>query len=45
MGVGHIVLALCRPGRSVHATLGGVSALGEGWRTPMGGPFDRYLHT
>ncbi len=45
MGVGHIVLALGRPGRSVQATLGVVSALGEGWRTPMGGQIDRYLQT
>ncbi len=43
--VGHLVLALGRPGRSVQATLGIVSALGEGWRTPAGGQVDRYLQT
>jgi S1-C subfamily serine protease len=43
--VGHLVLALGRPGSSVQATLGIVSALGEGWRTPAGGQVDRYLQT
>ncbi len=43
--VGHIVLALGRPGRSVMATLGIVSALGKPWRTPAGGNIDRYLQT
>jgi S1-C subfamily serine protease len=43
--VGHLVLALGRPGRTVQATLGIVSALGEGWRTPPGGQVDRYLQT
>ncbi len=43
--VGHLVLALGRPGRTVQATLGIVSALGEGWRTPRGGQVDRYLQT
>ena len=43
--VGHLVLALGRPGKSVLATLGIVSALGEGWRTPNGGRIDRYLQT
>ena len=43
--VGHIVLALGRPGRTVQATMGIVSALGEGWRTPPGGQIDRYLQT
>ena len=45
MGVGHLVLALGRPGRTVQATFGIVSALGESWRTPMGGQVDRYLQT
>lgn len=45
MSVGHLVLALGRPGRTVQATLGVVSALGDGWRTPMGGQIDRYLAT
>lgn len=43
--VGHLVLALGRPGPSVLATLGVVSALGEGWRTPLGGRIDRLLQT
>ena len=43
--VGHLVLALGRPGKSVLATLGVVSALGEGWRTPAGGRLDSYLQT
>lgn len=43
--VGHLVLALGRPGRMVQATLGVVSALGQGWRTPPGGQIDRYLQT
>lgn len=41
--VGHLVLALGRPGKSALATLGIVSALGEGWRTPSGGRVDQYL--
>lgn len=45
MSVGHIVLALARPGRTVQATFGIVSALGEGWRTPLGGQIARYLQT
>jgi S1-C subfamily serine protease len=45
MGVGRFVLALARPGRTVQATFGVVSALGDGWRTPMGGQIDRYLQT
>ncbi len=43
--VGHLVLALGRPGKTVMATLGVVSALGESWRTPAGGLLDRYLQT
>ena len=43
--VGHLVLAVGRPGPSVLATLGIVSALGGTWRTPAGGRLDRYLQT
>ena len=43
--VGHLVLALGRPGPTVLATLGIVSALGDAWRTPAGGTLDRYLQT
>ena len=45
MSVGHIALALGRPGRTVQATLGLISALGDSWRTPVGGQIDRYLQT
>ena len=43
--VGHLALALGRPGANVRATLGIVSALGDAWRTPAGGPVDTYLQT
>ena len=43
--VGHLALALGRPGESVMATLGIVSALSKDWRTPAGGQFDYYLQT
>jgi S1-C subfamily serine protease len=43
--VGHLVLALGRPGQSVQATLGVISALGASWRTPVGGQVDRYVQT
>ncbi len=43
--VGHLVLALGRPGHTVQATLGVVSALGKEWRTHAGGSIDRYLQT
>lgn len=45
LGVGNLVLALGRPGRTVQATLGIVSALGDAWRTRRGGQIDRYLQT
>jgi S1-C subfamily serine protease len=43
--VGHLVLALTRPGRSVRASLGIVSVRGETWRTPAGGRLDAYVQT
>lgn len=43
--VGHLTLALGRPGRSVQATLGIISALGDSWRSPGGGHIDRYVQT
>lgn len=43
--VGHLVLALGRPGQTVQATLGIISALGKEWRTPAGGLLDHYLQT
>jgi S1-C subfamily serine protease len=45
MQVGYLVVALGRPGRTVQATLGIVSALGDSWRTPIGGVIDRYMQT
>lgn len=43
--VGHLVLALGRPGKEVQATLGIVSALDKAWRTPGGSQLDYYLQT
>lgn len=43
--VGHLVLALGRPGKSVQATLGIISALGGSWRTPGGSEVEHYLQT
>jgi len=43
--VGHLVLAVGRPGQSAQATLGIVSALGDSWRTPTGGLLDHYVQT
>jgi S1-C subfamily serine protease len=43
--VGHLVLAVSRPGRTAQARLGIVAALGEGWRTAGGGRLDRYLQS
>lgn len=45
MQVGHLVLALGRPGQTVQATLGIISALGENWRTSAGGLIDQYVQT
>ncbi|MBI5514779.1 MAG: trypsin-like peptidase domain-containing protein [Deltaproteobacteria bacterium] len=43
LAVGHLVVMLGRPGRSVRATLGMVSTLGESVRTASGARLDRYL--
>lgn len=43
--VGTLVLALSRPGKTIRASLGVLSAVGEDWRTPAGGKLDRYLQT
>src|SRR5438445_602927 len=43
--VGHLVLAVGRPGQKAQAMLGIVSALGESWCTPTGGLLDRYVQT
>jgi S1-C subfamily serine protease len=41
--VGHLALALGRPGKGVRATMGIISALGDSWVTPAGGRVDRYI--
>jgi len=41
--VGHMTLALGRPGHAVRAAMGIVSALGESWRTPAGGSIQHYV--
>lgn len=43
--VGHVVVALGRPGRTIRARLGIISALGDTWRAPTGGELDRYVET
>jgi S1-C subfamily serine protease len=43
--VGHLVLALGRPGDSILSTLGIVSALGDSWRSAGGSEIDHYLQT
>jgi S1-C subfamily serine protease len=43
--VGHLVLALGRPGNHIQATFGIVSAIGEEWLTPTGGQVDHYLQS
>ncbi len=45
VSVGNLVLALARPGQSVQATLGIISAVGQGWRAPGGGLIDQYVQT
>ncbi|HLJ68353.1 MAG TPA: trypsin-like peptidase domain-containing protein [Chloroflexota bacterium] len=43
--VGHVVLAVARPGSSgVSASWGAVSAVGDAWRTWAGGQIDRLVH-
>lgn len=41
--VGHLLVALGRPGRSVRALLAMASAIGPEWRTYGGGRLDRYV--
>jgi len=45
MTVGQMVLALGRPGHTVQATFGILSAIGKSWRTMLGGQIDRYVQT
>lgn len=44
LDVGQLVLSLGRPGQTVQAALGIVSALEDAWHTPAGGQIDRYVH-
>jgi len=41
--VGHVAVAIGRPGRHVRASLGIIAALGDSWRTPAGGKLERRL--
>lgn len=41
--VGHPVLAIGRPGKTVRATIGIVGVLGDEYRTPTGGRVDRFV--
>lgn len=41
--VGHLVTPVGRPGRGARATLGMISALGDGFRTMAGGAIDRHI--
>ena len=41
--VGHLALALARPGNNVQATMGIIGALGSSWRIHPGGVVDRYI--
>jgi len=43
LGVGELVLALARPGHSVQASLGAISALGGAWRSLGGGKVSHYI--
>jgi S1-C subfamily serine protease len=43
--VGQLVVGVSRPGRSARAGLGIVSALGDSWRTRLGGRVDRYVQS
>jgi len=43
LGVGELVLALGRPGQSVQASLGVISALGGAWRSLGGGKVSHYI--
>ena len=45
LNVGNLVLALGRPGKSLMATFGVLSAVGERWRTPGGGWLEQYVQT
>jgi S1-C subfamily serine protease len=42
---GSLVLALCRPGRTVRSNLGVIHALADEWRAPGGGKIERYIES
>jgi len=41
--VGHLILTLSRPGRTVRARFGIIGALGDKWRAPSGAELDHYV--
>ena len=43
--VGHMALAVGRPGAELQATLGIISAIEGGWRTPFGGQLDQFIQS
>jgi len=43
--IGHLALAVGRPGEQPQATLGIISAVEGGWRTPFGGRLDRFVQS
>lgn len=43
--VGQLVLAVGRPTKSMQATLGIISAVGDSWKTGAGGQIERYIQT
>jgi len=43
--VGHVLVAVMRPGKATRAGLGLLSARAEAWRAPAGGRLDLYLET
>ena len=43
--VGHLVVAVARPGKSARATFGMIGTLGDTWRTRGGARIDRYIDT
>ena len=43
--VGHLVVAVARPGKSARATFGMIGTLGDAWRTRGGARIDRYIDT
>jgi S1-C subfamily serine protease len=43
LAVGHLVLALGRPGQGIRALWGIVGARGDAWETSLGGKIDRYI--